>query len=147
MARSQVFTYPDLTDNQYGRVIGSGTIDLTPAFSMQGNIYYGQLRQKTANGDAAEVEACEDNDALLCGEDGGPIRTLAGAPIPNFITNSIFSRLPAFAEQFAEGGPMPPSTALRRIRRHTAHPCRERTRARSQACRTGWLSGRASTVA
>ena len=116
VARSQVFTYPDLTDNQYGRVIGSGTIDLTPAFSMQGNIYYGQLRQKTANGDAAEVEACEDNDALLCGEDGGPIRTLAGAPIPNFITNSIFSRLPAFAEQFAEGGPY---AALNRTATHS----------------------------
>ena len=104
-AQGQVFTYPDVTDNQYGRVIGSGTYEFTPAFSLQGNIYYGQLRQRTMNGDAAEVEACEDDDALLCGEDGGPLTTPGGGFIPNFLTTSVFSGLPQFAGRFDEGGP------------------------------------------
>ncbi|MDO9440708.1 MAG: Plug domain-containing protein, partial [Beijerinckiaceae bacterium] len=54
--RNEVFTYPDKTLNAFGRIGLSGTNDITPTVTIQGNAYYGRFEQNTANGDAAEVE-------------------------------------------------------------------------------------------
>jgi iron complex outermembrane recepter protein len=104
--RSAVFTHPDQTLNQYGRVAVSGNFDVSDRVSVQGNAYYGRLRQRTKNGDATEAEPCEDNTAFLClDDDGPPLLARNGTQIPNFVTNSPYLQFPAFAERFEEGGP------------------------------------------
>lgn len=104
-SRKAVFTYPDETRNRFGRVNLNANVRLSDEWSVQASGYVGHLRQRTRNGDAADVEPCEDDDALLCLETGDVLTDLAGEPIENFITDSPYAELPAFAERFEEGGP------------------------------------------
>ena len=102
--RSSVFTYPDETRNKYVRVGLSGTYALTDATSLQANAYYSNLSQRTRNGDATEVESCDDNPGAVCIEDGGPLTGRTGSPLPNFIQNSpYFTRYGL--QKFSGGGP------------------------------------------
>jgi outer membrane receptor protein involved in Fe transport len=104
--RNAVFTYPDQTINRYLRLALSGNVELNDAWSLQGNLYYGRLRQRTKNGDASDAEPCDVDDDFLCLEEDGPaLIARDGTPIPNFITNSPYLQIPAFAAEFAEGGP------------------------------------------
>ena len=104
--RDQVFTHPDQTKNKYARVALSGTYDIDDAFSLQASAYYSRLSQRTKNGDASDAEPCEDDATLLCLDDDGPRLTdRSGNPIPNFVTNSPYLGIPAFAGRFDEGGP------------------------------------------
>ena len=57
-----VFTYPDTTKNDFGRLQFTGSYDIAPTVTLQGNAYYGVFKQRTFNGDAAEVEACGGDD-------------------------------------------------------------------------------------
>jgi iron complex outermembrane receptor protein len=103
--RNAVFTYPDRTRNEFGRIGLQGNIDVSKDFSLQTNLYYGRLRQQTQNGDATQVGPCATDPAILCDDAGAPIRGAGGGPVPNSITASPFSRLPAFADRFPAGGP------------------------------------------
>jgi len=103
--RDAVFTYPDSTENRFARLAASGKFAITDRFTLRANLYYGRLRQRTKNGDAAEVEPCEADPTLLCQEDGPPLRTPAGGTVPNFVTSSPYAAMPAFAARFADGGP------------------------------------------
>src|SRR3954454_11672661 len=103
--RNAVFTYPDRTRNEFGRVGLQGNIDVSKDFSFQTNLYYGQLRQRTQNGDATEIGPCAAGATILCDDAGAPIRGAGGGSVPTSITGSPFSRLPAFAGRFDEGGP------------------------------------------
>jgi outer membrane receptor protein involved in Fe transport len=104
--RSAVFTHPDQTINRYARIAVSGNFEVTEKVSVQGNAYYGRLRQRTKNGDATDAEPCENDTAFLClDDDGPPLLARNGAQIPNFVTNSPYLQFPAFAERFEDGGP------------------------------------------
>lgn len=109
--RTDVFTYPDKTINDYGRFQISGTYDIAPNVTVQGNAYYGIYRQKTFNGDAAEVERCEDAEQFVCSEGANEqqflLRDLSGNPVlaSRLNTFNFGSVNPAFAERFDEGGP------------------------------------------
>lgn len=109
--RTDVFTYPDKTINDYGRFQVSGTYDITSNWTVQGNAYYGIYRQKTFNGDAAEVETCEDAAQFVCSEGANEqqflLRDLSGNPVLASRLNTFnFGAVnPAFAERFDEGGP------------------------------------------
>ncbi len=103
-SRSAIFTHPDETKNKYVRVGLSGTYTISENTSVQVNSYYSNLSQRTLNGDAAEVEACDDDRTVLCQEDGPPLTDRAGNAIPNFIRNSPFFTQFGFAK-FRNGGP------------------------------------------
>jgi outer membrane receptor protein involved in Fe transport len=104
--RSAVFTHPDNTLNQYLRLALSGNFEINDAWSVQGNAYYGKLKQRTKNGDASEAEECGSDPTLLCLEgDDPPLRARGGGQIPNFLLNSPYLQFPEFAVRFPNGGP------------------------------------------
>ncbi|CAO4143259.1 TonB-dependent receptor:IMP dehydrogenase/GMP reductase [Methylorubrum thiocyanatum] len=109
--RSDVFTYPDQTKNDFLRFQLSGTYDVTPTISVQGNAYYGLFRQRTANGDAADVENCEADERFVCSEGADDnqffLRDRTGNPVAaNRLRTFDFGGInPVFADRFDEGGP------------------------------------------
>ena len=109
---NDVFTYPDATRNDFYRLQATGTYDVTPTITLQGNAYYGVFQQRTFNGDAAEVENCEDNEEILCSEGANEEQFIlrdprTGNPIraDRIRTFNFGAVNPVFAERFAEGGP------------------------------------------
>ncbi|MGQ2933688.1 TonB-dependent receptor [Sphingopyxis sp.] len=66
--RDAVFTFPDNTRNRYGRVSLHPWIALTPQTRLEASLYSHQLQSRTVNGDAADIEECEEeeNEGLLC---------------------------------------------------------------------------------
>ncbi|GEN99471.1 membrane protein [Novosphingobium sediminis] len=100
--RSAVFTYPDRTENRFARVSLHPWADLSPTTRLQAAIYAQWQKSRLLNGDAADIEPCEEDAGLLCleteseGEEqaevltdrqGSPIRALAGDP-----TYAVFNR-------------------------------------------------------
>ncbi|KPF87817.1 TonB-dependent receptor [Novosphingobium sp. AAP93] len=93
--RSAVFTHPDRTENRFARLSLHPWADLSPTTRLQAAFYAQWLKSRLLNGDAADIEPCEDDTGLLCleteneGEEeaevltdrqGRPIRALAGDP-------------------------------------------------------------------
>lgn len=110
--RRDVFTYPDATVNEFGRFQLSGTYDVTPTVTLQGNAYYGIFRQRTFNGDAAEVENCEVDEDTVCVEGGNDQQFALRDPISGAAIRADSIRTfnfgavnPVFADRFDEGGP------------------------------------------
>ena len=97
-----VFTTPDATDNQYERVVLTGSKELGYSTSVQGNVYYSNLGQRTTNGDSSDATPCAGDPALLCDGNGGPLTSTAGTQIANFVTGSLYA---AQFSQYAAGGP------------------------------------------
>lgn len=100
--RSAVFTHPDRTENRFARLSLHPWADLSPTTRLQAAFYAQWLKSRLLNGDAADIEPCEDDTGLLCleteneGEEeaevltdrqGRPIRALAGDP-----TYAVFNR-------------------------------------------------------
>lgn len=101
--RSAVFTHPDRTHNDFDRLSLGGDWRLGGGWTVRGRAYAAWLNRRTENGDAAEVEPCEDDEDTLCSEEADAILTdRDGAPIPNFVTDSPYAD--DFPE-FEEGGP------------------------------------------
>ena len=65
-----VFTHPDRTRNRYGRVSLHPWLSLSRSLTAEATVYHQQLRQRTLNGDAADIEVCEEDAGLLCLETG-----------------------------------------------------------------------------
>jgi iron complex outermembrane receptor protein len=105
VSRRAVFTHPDETLNRFGRLSLNAGLKLGEAWSLQASAYAGHLRQRTRNGDAADVEPCEDDGALLCLENGEVLTGTDGVPIANFVTDSPYRSIPAFADRYRDGGP------------------------------------------
>lgn len=86
--RESVFTHPDRTQNEFGRVSLSTDYRLNEALTLQGSAYYQAFRQATENGDAAEIEECDaPDDAFVCSEEelDEPLEDENGDPILNFL--------------------------------------------------------------
>ncbi len=94
--RAAVFTHPDRTENRFARVSLHPWADLAPTTRLQAAFYAQWQRSRALNGDAADIEPCEDEPGLLCLESeidgreeahiltdrlGSPISALAGDPI------------------------------------------------------------------
>ena len=80
--RRAVFTYPDNTRNQYGRVSVHPWVALSDQTRIEASLYAQHLRQRTINGDSADVEGCDDDASagLLCLENAsGDEERLIGA--------------------------------------------------------------------
>ncbi|HYZ63168.1 MAG TPA: TonB-dependent receptor [Acetobacteraceae bacterium] len=100
-SRSAVFTYPDATRNKYLRTSVTGSYEVSEQVSLQASAYYSNLAQRTYNGNAADVEPCDDNRALLCFNNGQAVTGRDGSAVPNFVNPGFFPGL----RQFRRGGP------------------------------------------
>lgn len=84
--RRAVFTWPDNTRNRYDRVSLHPWVALSDTTRIEASLYAAHLRQRTVNGDNADVDHCDEDAGLLCLEDddGEQSRLLdtAGTQIP-----------------------------------------------------------------
>lgn len=64
--RSAVFTHPDRTENRFARFSLHPWADLSPQTRLQASLYGQWQRSRALNGDAADIEPCEDEPSLLC---------------------------------------------------------------------------------
>ena len=66
--RRAVFTWPDNGRSRYGRTSLHPWVALSPTTRIEATLYAQQLTLRTMNGDAADIEGCEAEDAagLLC---------------------------------------------------------------------------------
>jgi outer membrane receptor protein involved in Fe transport len=101
--RNAVFTHPDTTENKYGRFALTGDFRLD-SWRLNAQAYGARLDRHTVNGDAAEVQPCDDDDDILCSseEDDLELTDINGGQVDNFIANSPYAD--DFPE-FDEGGP------------------------------------------
>lgn len=82
VSRRAVFTHPDNTRNRYARVSAHPWAALGDTTRIEASVYLQRLRQATLNGDAADIEGCDDDDdaGLLCLETAsGDATRLIGA--------------------------------------------------------------------
>ncbi|MGI4881421.1 MAG: TonB-dependent receptor, partial [Janthinobacterium lividum] len=78
--RRAVFTYPDNTTNAYGRVSLHPWAALSDTTRIEASLYVQHLRQRTVNGDAADIAGCDDASGLLClADDAGDEQRLVDA--------------------------------------------------------------------
>ena len=75
--RQSVFTWPDNQRNEYGRISVHPWLAISGGVRVEATLYRQRRRASLLNGDAADIEACEDDPAregLLClesvGDDG-----------------------------------------------------------------------------
>lgn len=81
--RSAVFTSPDTTRNRYLRASLHPWVAVSETVRIEASLYAQRLRQRTLNGDAAEIQACPDT-GLLCieaGNDSVALQTDGGGTI------------------------------------------------------------------
>ncbi len=93
-SRRSVFTLPDTTRNSYGTIRLRGSYEATDQLSLQGHLYYSNFSQRTANGDAADIES--GRNGLLQLEDVGPLQLRGGGGVRDFLgpgrTYGLFNR-------------------------------------------------------
>lgn len=82
--RRAVFTWPDNAKARYGRISLHPWVALSDRTRIEGTLYAQQLKLRTVNGDAADMEGC--GDGLLCletmdGEEEAVLTDLSGNPI------------------------------------------------------------------
>lgn len=80
--RSAIFTYPDQTNNDMFLASLEGSTWLSDDIELSGNMYYRRNDISTLNGDGSEYGPCDDDDSIMCEEDGEPIEALRGGFIP-----------------------------------------------------------------
>lgn len=76
--RKAVFTHPDQTVTRMFFSELEGNYDLTNDIQLSGNAYFRQNRIKTFNGDDSDFDECEDDDSLLCNEEGEVVEDING---------------------------------------------------------------------
>jgi outer membrane receptor protein involved in Fe transport len=95
--RDAVFTYPDNTRNRYLRVSLHPWIALGEHSRLEASLGFQALRQKTVNGDLADIEGCENDPSLLCltsGEDEQSLlRGTNGALVPAVLAGGDYGVL------------------------------------------------------
>lgn len=88
--RRAVFTWPDNSRSRYSRISLHPWVALSDMTRIEGSLYAQRLTLRTVNGDAADIEGCEDDPGLLCLEtvddDAPSILTDAnGSPIADVL--------------------------------------------------------------
>ena len=92
-SRSAVFTFPDTTKNTHGLANIYGTLRVSDALSLQGNLYLSGFRQRSLNADASEAKSCDALAGLLCLDDGSVVTGENGNPIPDFLAGGPYAQL------------------------------------------------------
>jgi iron complex outermembrane recepter protein len=81
--RRAVFTYPDETKTSLALVTAEAGWSPTAAFELSATAFLRASARHTFNGDAAELEPCDDVPDVLCSEEEpGPVLGASGGPIP-----------------------------------------------------------------
>ena len=68
--RKAIFTHPDQTVTRMFFSELSGLFDVTDTLQLSGNAYFRQNRIKSFNGDDSDFEPCDDNESIICEEEG-----------------------------------------------------------------------------
>jgi iron complex outermembrane receptor protein len=81
--REAVFTYPDETKTSLALVTAEAGWSPTRALQLRATAFVRGSARHTLNGDAAELEACDDDPDVLCEEgDPEPVLGTGGGPVP-----------------------------------------------------------------
>jgi iron complex outermembrane receptor protein len=67
---SAVYTTPQTTRNVLGQVALNGTYNVTPTFTLQGNVYFRSFNQNHIDGNTTDFAPCSDGSGLLCDAGG-----------------------------------------------------------------------------
>ena len=88
--RRAVFTHPDNSRSRYGRISLHPWVALGDHTRFEGTLYAQRLTLRTVNGDAADIEGCEDDDAagLLCLETVGSDDDDGGEEVQAILTDA-----------------------------------------------------------
>ena len=89
--RHAVFTWPDNNRNRYARISLHPWVALSDRTRIEGSIYAQRLTSRTVNGDAADIEGCENDRGLLCLENVGPDEGEEG---PSILTDAQGNAIP-----------------------------------------------------
>lgn len=81
-SRVAAFAIPDTAQNQDMLLQGRVESELAEALTLHGSVYLRATHVSTANGESSGFESCTSNSELLCDDDGMPLRTIGGDPIP-----------------------------------------------------------------
>ncbi|MEO7432979.1 MAG: TonB-dependent receptor [Dokdonella sp.] len=76
-----IFTAPDETSNKMDLVSGQGSFNFNDATRLSFTLFHREVKTLSYNGDGSDFEECEDNDDILCGDDGEPILDQNGQPV------------------------------------------------------------------
>ncbi len=76
-----VFTAPDNTGNELHQAHLRGGFDFTDTLHGSAGVYLRQVDTSSHNGDVADSEACDDDPAHRCGENGEPVLDQRGEPV------------------------------------------------------------------
>lgn len=79
--RRAIFTRPDQTLSRYQRASLHPWVQIADRMRIEATLYVQHLRHRTANGDLAEIEPCEDDAQLLCLDEEDVLTDLGGNPI------------------------------------------------------------------
>ena len=60
--RAQVFTHPDITENELSQLIVEGSFDVSEGFRVAGNAYFRAIDTDSFNGDGTIFEECAFED-------------------------------------------------------------------------------------
>lgn len=82
------YTGPNAIQDKYARFGSTLNIKLSPEFSLQGVLYYENLRENLVNGNGPNDLPCGDGVSLCQGGAGGAVSTtLGGGAIPQYLPN------------------------------------------------------------
>jgi len=93
VARSAVFTFPDIAKNTHGLANLYGTLRASDALSFQGNLYLSGFRQRSRNADASVAQPCAAPAGLLCLDDGSVVTGEDAKPISDFLSGGPYGQL------------------------------------------------------
>jgi iron complex outermembrane recepter protein len=92
--RAAVFTYPDNTRNRSLMISADAQYALAERVSLQGNAYVRNLVRDALNGDAADIDSCDDGGmSVVCDDDDELLWSEGGATIPaaDPLYNAVFN--------------------------------------------------------
>jgi outer membrane receptor protein involved in Fe transport len=103
--RASVFTWPDNTKNRYGRISLHPWLKLGEDTRLEATFYRQRLQSDSINGDAADIEECDDAAGTLCletvgeddddgsGGDAEPVTDAQGKPVPDTLDGAPYGVL------------------------------------------------------
>ncbi|MBN9505816.1 MAG: TonB-dependent receptor [Altererythrobacter sp.] len=93
--RQSVFTWPDNTRNHYGRISVHPWVSLGGGTRLEAVLYRQRLRTRNINGDAADIEACDEHEGFLCLEEiGGDDDDAGEGEEEQFLTDAAGNGIP-----------------------------------------------------
>lgn len=78
-----VFTAPDRTQNYYSLISGQGSFKFSEDSIVSATLFGRQVNTRSYNGDATDFEQCDDDETVLCNDDGSLVLDQHGNSIPS----------------------------------------------------------------